>query len=970
MLALQPADSHQALVARLFLDQPDHWRRSADLAHEGGVTTAAFASDLAGIYLWAARDPEGVALDAARALHYAQQALSLAPRQPEALFNRALALERLEYHEAAARAWDDYLTADRKGDWADEARSRARNLRQAAAYRLTQEVRDRLAAAIEADEWPIANDLVTRIPQAAREHLDDTLLPAWSEAIRRGDLNRAARSLDQIRRVGSLLMTRHGERAWYELADALTQHTRPRRDELASAVLDLKQARLQAERNQLKDARTLLDRTGPRVVDVPPLDAAVQFWRLYVEWYGGDRKKVALETDWLARDCEARRFIYLQGRALNLLASTLNSLTRYSEGQIASRHAAEVLTLSGEREYAASAQASLGSHLALQGDMRKAWSQQRQALSSLRHIDSARRRFVVLSFAVVLGSRFGLPHAGIALQAASIEEAYRWNDTGGLVRGLIERARLHFDLDNRDAARDDLVTAEQNIGRMNDVSFKKQHEDDLRMARARLLERDNPAAAALLLTEAIKGVSERGRPFQLTELYLSRGRAWARAGNEAAALEDWRLGMEKFEEQSGDLRDEQLRISHFARAWELYRDATALLVARGEIERALALLERGHARALRDSILPGETPDIVEPRGVAASLPEGVLVLVYRTLPRELLVWSLDRGGIALHRVPVASADLRRLTTRFSDRADGVFSPDVLDRLGDLLLGSVRERLQRARSLVIVPDAMIAGVPFAALPLPDGTGPLVTRVPVTLTPSLSLLDITTRRLNLLKAGSLHSAFFADPIPAPGNPELPRLLSAQREIEKSASVYAGAQTFIGRDATEARLLDAMGTVDVLHFAGHALGNAEYPSRSRLLASPEPSGAGSGDGDVLPQEIAARNNPRARLVLLSACSTATGTPAFGEGVLSLARPFLAAGVPQVVGTLWDIGDRAGEALMPRFHHWYSQGVGAAEALRRAQLELRTSGDPVDREVRTWAAFVVVGGLNRFPVHEGSH
>jgi CHAT domain-containing protein len=96
-------------------------------------------------------------------------------------------------------------------------------------------------------------------------------------------------------------------------------------------------------------------------------------------------------------------------------------------------------------------------------------------------------------------------------------------------------------------------------------------------------------------------------------------------------------------------------------------------------------------------------------------------------------------------------------------------------------------------------------------------------------------------------------------------------------------------------------------------------------------------------------------------LSACSTAVGAPAFGEGVLSLARPFLAAGVPQVIGTLWDIDDRAGRTLMPRFHWWRQQGVGTAEALRRSQVELMTSGDPVVRDPRTWAAFVLVGGLD---------
>ena len=66
----------------------------------------------------------GEPLDASRALQHAERSLQLAPGQPAALFNRALAYESIGNRERAAGAWRDYLAADPDSRWAAEARER------------------------------------------------------------------------------------------------------------------------------------------------------------------------------------------------------------------------------------------------------------------------------------------------------------------------------------------------------------------------------------------------------------------------------------------------------------------------------------------------------------------------------------------------------------------------------------------------------------------------------------------------------------------------------------------------------------------------------------------------------------------------------------------------------------------------------------------------------------------------------
>lgn len=58
------------------------------------------------------------------ALAAADRALKLSPRLPEALFNRALALERIGLIEDARAAWKRYLEVDGTSAWANEARRR------------------------------------------------------------------------------------------------------------------------------------------------------------------------------------------------------------------------------------------------------------------------------------------------------------------------------------------------------------------------------------------------------------------------------------------------------------------------------------------------------------------------------------------------------------------------------------------------------------------------------------------------------------------------------------------------------------------------------------------------------------------------------------------------------------------------------------------------------------------------------
>jgi CHAT domain-containing protein len=90
----------------------------------------------------------------------------------------------------------------------------------------------------------------------------------------------------------------------------------------------------------------------------------------------------------------------------------------------------------------------------------------------------------------------------------------------------------------------------------------------------------------------------------------------------------------------------------------------------------------------------------------------------------------------------------------------------------------------------------------------------------------------------------------------------------------------------------------------------------------------------------------------LLILSACSTSDGEVEAGEGVQSLSNAALSAGIPAVLGGLWEVGDGSTVQLMREFHRRVKEGGSPVEALRGAQLTLLSSEN--DKRPESWAAF----------------
>jgi CHAT domain-containing protein len=276
------------------------------------------------------------------------------------------------------------------------------------------------------------------------------------------------------------------------------------------------------------------------------------------------------------------------------------------------------------------------------------------------------------------------------------------------------------------------------------------------------------------------------------------------------------------------------------------------------------------------------------------------------------------------------------------------------------LIQPVEHWLPKGATLVIAPDRALHQVPFAALQKTSRDEYLVQEHPLVFAASARLFFRANK--SRINSGEPRKALVIANPSADPSMSLPGLPGAEREATEIAALYPGAVKLVKEEATRRKFMEMAPDASVVHVAAHALANEEFPDLSRLFLAPQ----GGGSGVVMVSDLRGLRFSRTKLVVLAACDTASGATFRGEGVTSLARPFLAGGVPQVVSTLWQVDDQTSSRLFTEFHRGYAHGLSAAKALQQAQI-----GVMLDKTLphSSWAATVLLGSVESLIASQSS-
>lgn len=178
--------------------------------------------------------------------------------------------------------------------------------------------------------------------------------------------------------------------------------------------------------------------------------------------------------------------------------------------------------------------------------------------------------------------------------------------------------------------------------------------------------------------------------------------------------------------------------------------------------------------------------------------------------------------------------------------------------------------------------------------------------------------------------------------------------AKKEVELLSKIFEG-DFLWGEQANEHFFKENAPNYGIIHLAMHGVLNRKSPALSALAFT---ENGDSVENNFLQAYEISQMDLNAKLVVLSACETGYGEFEEGNGIASLARSFMYAGVPSLIVSLWQVNDQSTAFIMKSFYTYLKQGMNKAEALRLAKLDFLQQAQGISTHPAFWSPFIQLG------------
>lgn len=364
---------------------------------------------------------------------------------------------------------------------------------------------------------------------------------------------------------------------------------------------------------------------------------------------------------------------------------------------------------------------------------------------------------------------------------------------------------------------------------------------------------------------------------------------------------------------------------------------------------------------------------------ISNKLSEREAMISYHFSQNNIYTFLITPSEYRFNSIPVDSSfssEVRKVRDYFrlspQNRTPIKEIDPVLEKISKVLIEPYAGEI-RGKHLVIVPDGLLATIPFDLLyskntepgqNLPGIPGYLILQNPISyeysgtiyaenhktsgglftrmmaVAPDYETEQITVADLNGVRD---QDSLLFTPLPY-----------AQEEVRNVRKLLPG-RTITGSKATEHFFKSKAPKYDIIHLSMHALLNDRDPLYSKLVFSPEKDTLE--DGYLNTWELF-NMSLRAKMAVLSACNTGAGQVHQAEGMMSMARGFKYAGVPLLVSTGWEIDDNSGSKLMRLFYRYLREGQSVDIALRNAKISFLKNTDRLHTDPYYWAGLSVIG------------
>ena len=911
----------------------------------------------------------------AKSLTHLNKALELDNSRLEALFNRALLYSYLGLPEKAEQDWRLYIQKDPNSSWTNEANERLKSI-EAARQKTSQTPKDTFDeftnywnAGDRESAWKLIRDSQHRSGNAVADRLLDDYVD------RSSTYSQHAGEQQPVAAVAALYLERADDHFYSDVYESY-QRASPQQIVAAKEARELMKAsyalwpKNAAENLRLfTEAKDLFEKSDD-AADV----LLAQYWISFTHFNQGKNKDGLKLLEPLIEECLRRNYHWLNVRCLYLRSAFESALNQQSKAIATAREGCELAEKKGDSVGLLNLVSALVEYYRFVGNFNKSFAQFERGLPTvtslpLDPIQSTRHySFGALAFAAV-----GFYDAAAEYQEAAMRISARAGIEDRVVYqhaflGAINGKRGHFE------------TALQNVNNAvekatvdGQMAYSLLHKAHIYRAMGDCGKAvDNYSQSLELFTK----LELRARIYEahkgLLFCYISQNDT-SRAQQEIATILPL---IEKFRKA---ISEENNRNTFFELEQNVYDSVIDFEVSLNRPEQAFQYLQDSRARSLYDLLNKDAeaVDDPLDPEIIAHSvakpesaeaikqkLPEGAQLVQYAVLEDKTLIWVISKREIALRQSNVSRRALNETIQRYLS----VISKPPNDREAEIalarqlytfLIQPIESLLDNKRIICIIPDKNLSYIPFSALISPASQKYLIEDYVVTTSESPSVF------LSCSQNATQKTPVKDERLLSVGNPRFDRaafpdlddLPNAKQEAQEIASNYKDRLPLLEANATVAAVKSEIPRSEVVHLALHSVLDNDLPLNSSLLL------AGSGTQSQLhAYEVYRLGLERTRLVVLSSCQTGAERYYDGEGMASLARSFIGAGVPLVVASLWPVDSAATEKLMVLFHQERRQ-TSTAVALANAQRAMLHDSQTRFQSPFYWAAFTLNGGYAEF-------
>jgi CHAT domain-containing protein/tetratricopeptide (TPR) repeat protein len=975
-------------------------------ATEGSPTEAQFHSDLAAAYLEVARsEGSGNASSGsfqssgkrmehlARCLEELNKGLGYKPALLEALFNRGLCHEEMALWAEAEDDWQGYLGRDANSKWAEEARQHLTNLqelRKRGSRGKDQVFQDYLRAYHDGERemcWKILARTRDDVGSFVEERLVDAYLESATSD--RTEEVVAADWLKAIGYIGEMELEKTGDRFTLDLirfygslsSKRLRAIREARRlkalgDSLLSDSNDSEHAIV-----RYQEARKLYlqtgDQWGTRI-------AEYKIGWCYLRQLSRRTAEMAIQKS--AQTAAKDGYLRLFGRCLLLLGDVYLSAKEYSKALDLSHRSVDLLGGVGDLNGVLTAQVQLAQENQWLGNNDRALGHAWSALAVLseNYADDMRRWMVYSCAAAALGVDRLYP-AALDYQTEAARIAMDMRRPLIISRSYDYLGELQGRLHNYDGAAASLRVAYETGQRLapGALGTNMMAHSALQLGNVYRFEGDFTSAISWY-ERSVSLYDTLNFPAYRYEAHKGKLLSLISLNDTESAIREIPPTLELLEKYRAEISEEDNRNSFFDAEQDAYDAVIDFEFSRlenvvssfdhSEASRARSLfdilglrahsVDRGHGRDLEIGTRSSPLP-LTE---ILAALADRVQILEYSVVENKIIGWLLDGVTARPFSTDIQRRALEDKVSSFiralRDRSQTNDEELALSKdLYRILIKPIESGLDKGKIICIVPDKILSEVPFDALVSPSGRY-LLQDFASQMCYSSSVFVTATR------IASVKAKVTSENLLTVGNPQfdgstfpgLQSIASAGAEAESIAALYDSRRVLTGAAAKPSAVAAAMTKANVIDLAVHYLPDTMTPLNSQLVLAPDVSNAGNSVlrvGDLYAMDLA-----RPRVIILAGCETGFEGFYRGEGPINLARPFIAAGIPVVVASLWPVDSEQTRRLMVNFHrHRKVGGLSSLFALREAKLDMLTESNAPDKNLASWAAFVLIGGFASF-------